>query len=355
MGTVELQQAAGRTTYRVAAPPVSGVLRLRALTTSAVVTALLLLVFCLSVSVGDYPVALVDVMRALAGSGDEGTLLIVRELRLPRALVGVLVGAAFGMSGAILLSITRNPLASPDILGITQGASAAVVAGIVVGLGGGLGTPALALAGALAAAAAIYVLAWKQGTTGYRIVLVGIGVAAFCLSITQYLLVRAQVFEAQRAVLWLIGSLNSRDWIHVRPLALAMVVLVPLGLLTARWLTMLGLGDDIARGLGVPVQRARLVLLSVSVGLAAFATASAGPIAFVALLAPHIARRLAGLADPPLIGSAIVGSFIVLFSDLVSRELLSAAELPVGVVTAALGAPFLLVLLARANRRGSGG
>lgn len=355
VGVLDVAKVAGRTTYRLAAPPVSGVIRPRALAASVGLAALVFLTLCASVSLGDYPVAPPDVVRALVGSGDAGTLLIVRELRLPRALVGLLVGAAFGMSGAIVQSIARNPLASPDILGITQGASAAVVAGIVAGAAPGLGTPALALGGALAAAAGIVALAWKRGTTGHRIVLVGIGVAALGLSVTQYLLVRAELFEAQRAVIWLIGSLNSRDWVHVRPLALAAAVLVPPALLASRWLAALALGDDAARGLGVPVQGARLALLAISVALAAFATASAGPIAFVALVSPHLARGLAGLAAPPQVGSALAGSLVVLVADLAARLMVPSAELPAGVVTAMLGGPFLIMLLARANRAGSGG
>ncbi|PZF89469.1 FecCD family ABC transporter permease [Micromonospora deserti] len=349
-----VQQVAGRTTYRLARPSVSGVLRVRALVVGLVAAALALVTLSVSVSIGDYPVPLPDVVRALAGSGDPGTLLIVRELRLPRAVVALLVGAGLGMSGAILLALTRNPLASPDILGIAQGASAAVVAGVVLGFGSSLGTSGIALLGGLAAAAAIYLLAWRRGTTGYRIVLVGVAIAALCLAVTQYLLVRAQIFEAQRAVLWLIGSLDGRDWAHATPLAIALAVLVPTALATMRWLTLLGLGDDTARGLGVPVQTARLLLLLIGVGLAAFATAAAGPVGFVALLSPHIARRLAGVAGPPLLGSALVGSVIVLVSDVTAR-LLPGGQLPVGVVTAALGAPFLLILLARANRAGTGG
>ena len=355
MGALEVRQVAGRATYRLAAPPLSGVLRPRALAAAAGLAVLVFLALCVNVAVGEYPITLPGVVRALAGAGDAGTLLVVRELRLPRALAGLLVGAAFGLSGAILQAVARNPLASPDVLGITQGAAAAAVAGIVLGAGTGLGTPALALAGGLAAALATFLLAWRRGTTGYRIVLVGIGVGALGLAATQYLLVRAQVYEAQRAVLWLVGSLNGRDWAHVRPLAAALAVLAPLAALTFRWLTLLGLGDDTARGLGLRVQGARLALLLVAVALAASATAAAGPVAFVALLAPHAARRLAGLATPPLAGSALAGALAVLASDLAARQLLAPTELPVGVVTGAAGAPFLLLLLARTNRSGSGG
>lgn len=349
MRSLRLRRVAGLTTYRLARPPLSGVVRPRAVLLAVISSALALIMLAVSVSVGDYRLPMRDVVRAVGGLGDPGTLLIIQQLRLPRALVALLVGAAFGMSGAVLQSLTRNPLASPDIMGIAQGASVAVVAGIVVGFGGSLSTHLLALTGGLGAAAVIYLLAWTRGSNGFPIVLVGIGVAALCLAVTQYLLIRAQSVQAEQAMVWMIGSLNGRDWAQVAPLAAAVAVLAPLALSTTRWLVLLGLGDDTARGLGVPVGPARLALLLISVGLAAFATAAAGPIGFVALLSPHIARRLAEVADPPVVGSALIGSVLVLASDLLAR-VLPGGQLPVGLITAALGAPFLLVLLARANR-----
>ncbi|MGP3966612.1 FecCD family ABC transporter permease [Streptomyces sp. 6N223] len=345
----------GRRTFRLATPPVSGFLRPRQLVVCGVLAAAVFGLFLLGLSIGDVSIPVADVLRALAGTGDVGTWLVVHEFRLPRALAGLLVGVAFGMSGAIFQTITRNPLASPDMIGITQGAAAAVVGGIVLGWGSGLGTQTLGLLGGLAAALLIYALAWKRGTTGYRIVLVGIGVAWICTSITDYLTARGRVLEAQAALGWLVGNLNSRTWEQLRPLMWAMAVLVPAALLLSRLARTLQLGDDLARALGTPVQRVRLALLLVGVGLVAFGTAVGGPIAFVALAAPQIAQRLVGAAWPPLIASGLTGAFIVLFADLVARELISDTELPVGVVTGVLGAPFLLWLLIRVNRAGSGG
>ena len=314
----------------------------------------LLVVFCVSISVGDFPIPLTDVVPAILGVGNDQSEFIVRDLRLPRALTGVLVGASFAVSGAIFQSLARNPLASPDIIGIDAGASAAAVFCIVV-LSTSAGVTAFgALGGALVAALGIYVLAWKGGVSPYRLVLVGIGMAALLTSITQYLLTRAEIFEAQRAVVWLTGSLNGRGWEHVRSIGIADVVLLPLLLALIGPLRALQLGDDSAKGLGVRVERSRLLLVLVAVALAALATAAAGPVIFVAFVSAPIARRLT--RAPLAVGSAaLVGALLILLSDLVARRLFAPTELPVGVVTGVVGAPYLLWLLARANRVGRGG
>ena len=266
----------------------------------------------------------------------------------------MLVGVAFGISGAIFQSIARNPLASPDIIGIDAGASAAAVFCIVVVHASAALTATGALLGALVAALAIYVLAWKGGVSPYRLILVGIGIAAMLTAVTQYLLTRAEIFEAQRAVVWLTGSLNGRSWSHVRTIGIAVVLLVPVvGALAGR-LRVMQLGDDAAKGLGVPVERSRLTLVIVAVALAAMATAAAGPIVFVAFVAAPIARRMT--RSPLAIGvSALVGALIMLLSDLVARRSFAPTELPVGVITGIVGAPYLLWLLARSNRLGAGG
>ena len=311
-------------------------------------------VFCISISVGDFPIPLGDVVPAIFGVGTEDAEFIVRTLRLPRALTGLLVGASFGVSGAIFQSLARNPLASPDIIGIDAGASAAAVFCIVV-LSLSAGMTALgALAGALLTAFAIYLLAWKGGVSPYRLVLVGIGIAALLSGVTQYLLTRAEIFEAQRAVVWLTGSLNGRGWEHVRQVAIADILLLPVVVALIGPLRILQLGDDAARGLGVAVERSRLLLVIVGVALAALATAAAGPVIFVAFVSAPIARRLTG--SPLAVGSAaLVGALLVLLSDLVARRAFAPTELPVGVVTGVVGAPYLLWLLARSNRVGRGG
>jgi iron complex transport system permease protein len=327
----------------------------RAVLVSSALAVVIVVAGAVSVSVGDFPIPLADVVPAIVGLGNPGSDFIVRTLRLPRALTGALVGAAFGLSGAIFQSLARNALASPDVIGITAGASAAAVA-VIVWIGDGSAVVSVgALVGALATAAAIYLLAYRRGVVGYRLVLVGIGVAAVLGALTSYLLTRAEIFEAQRATVWLTGSLNGRSWDHVGPVAAALAVLLPVTLALGRQLRLLELGDDTAKGLGARVEASRAGLIAAGVGLAAVATASAGPIAFVALVAPQIARRLVHAGGATLVPSALVGAALVLLADLAARRAFAPTELPVGVVTGIIGAPYLLWLLARANRIGAGG
>jgi iron complex transport system permease protein len=322
---------------------------------SLALTAAIVVTGAVSVSVGDFPIPLADVLPAIFGYGSDDADFIVNTLRLPRALTGILVGAAFGLSGAIFQSLARNALASPDVIGITAGASAAAVA-VIVWYGGSSATVALgAFAGALATAIAIYLLAYRRGVSGYRLVLVGIGIGAMLASFTAYLLTRAEINDAQRATVWLTGSLNGRSWEHVRPVGVALAILAPITLVLGRRLRLLELGDDTAKGLGVRVERSRATLILAGVGLAAVATASAGPIAFVALVAPQIARRLVNSAGATLLPSALVGAALVTLSDVIARRTFAPTELPVGIVTGIVGAPYLLWLLARANRIGSAG
>lgn len=345
----------GRLAVRSGRLPVSARVDPRALAVSAALVAVSGVAFAVGVSVGEFPVPLAAVVPAIFGFGDADSDFIVRVLRLPRALTGLLVGAAFGLSGAIFQSLARNPLASPDIIGVNAGAGLAAVAVIVAVGGGAVPIAVAAFAGALATALAVYLLAYRRGVTGYRLVLVGIGVTAMLSSVTSWLLVRADITEAQRAAVWLTGSLNGRGWDHVVPVGIGLALLLPLTLALGRRLRCLQLGDDAARGLGVPVEAARLGLVVAGVGLAALATASAGPVAFVALVAPQIARRLTRASGVALVPAALTGAGIVLLSDLAGRRVFAPVELPVGVITAIIGAPYLLWLLARANRIGRGG
>ena len=350
MTTVQLVHLPGRSAVRSGRASV--VVRPRAVAVTTGLGVLAAAVACLSVSVGEYVVPLPDVVRALAGDGDPGQVLVVQRLRLPRVLVGLLVGAALGAAGALTSSVVRNPLATPDVLGVTAGASAGAV-GVLL-LGWPLPLPLAALAGGLAAAALVAGLSWRN-STGASLVLVGIALSACATALTSFLLVRAEVTDAQRAVLWLTGSLNGRGWEHVRPLLLAAGVLLPLAVVLARSLSTLRLGDDLARTLGTSVTAARLGLLAVAVALAAAATAAAGPVAFVALVAPQIALRLAATPGPTVATSAAAGALLVVAADLAGRAGLQSlglttTELPVGAVTALLGAPVLLVLLRRTTR-----
>jgi iron complex transport system permease protein len=327
----------------------------RAAAVSLALGVVVALAIAVSVSLGDFPIPVSDVVPAILGFGSADSEFIVRTLRLPRALTGALVGGAFGLSGAIFQSLARNALASPDIIGITSGASAAAVA-IIVWVGGSATLVATgALGGALLTAGLIYLLAYKRGVAGYRLVLVGIGVAAVLAAVTEYLLTRAEIFQAQRATVWLTGSLNGRGWDHVQIVAAVLVVVLPVTVGLGRQLRLLELGDDTAKGLGVRVEAARGALIAAAVVLVAVATAAAGPIAFVALVAPQIARRLVRSAGATIVPSALTGAALVLVADLVARRAFSPTELPVGVVTGIVGAPYLLWLLARANRIGAGG
>lgn len=318
---------------------------------SLVLVVALVVVFALSLAVGDFTVPLGDLPGILLGNGTGGGAYVVTELRLPRAVTGLLVGVAFGLAGALFQRLLRNPLASPDVIGVTQGASAAAVLCIVLlGVSGAV-VSAAALGGALVTGAVIYLLARRGGVSGYRLVLIGVGVGAVLTSVVSYLMTWADVTLAQQALVWLTGNLNGRGWDHVVPLALALVVLVPAALVLSRALTGLQLGDDTAAGLGLRVERTRLLLLVVATAFATFATAAAGPVAFVAFVANPSATRLAGGARTGLVPPALTGALVTLLGDFAAQHLLG-AQLPVGVVTGAVGAPYLLLLLATANRAG---
>lgn len=329
-------------------------LDLRAVIVTALLGAVTLVVFAWSISVGDFSVPLADVVATLLGDDIGGSAFIVRELRLPRALLAVTVGAAFGVSGALFQRVADNPLASPDVIGITSGAAASAVVVIVWFSGTASQVTTAALIGAVGTAAVIYVLSYRSGISGYRLVLIGIGIGAMLRAVTNYLLTKAEISDAVRASVWLVGSLNGRGWSDLWPVLIATLVLVPLALTIARQLRMLELGQDTAIGLGVPVGRIQAVMLLIGVALAALSTAAAGPIVFVALVAPQIAKRLTGVRTVGLLPAAVVGALLLLASDLIARRIVAPTELPVGVVTGVLGAPFLLYLLARGNRIGRG-
>jgi iron complex transport system permease protein len=329
--------------------------RMRALRVSVVLAVLLVLVGAVSLTLGAAGVAPADVLAALVGRADRLTSFVILELRLPRLAAGALVGACLGMSGALVQSMARNPLASPDIIGITAAASATgSIALVWFGLTGIL-LSGIVLAGTFAAAALIYVLAWRRGVSGYRFVLVGIGIAAFCGGIVSYVLTRADLRDVQQALVWLTGSLNSVDPAALAVLAVGAIVLLPCALVVGRPLGTLSLGDDLAAGLGVRPERTRLLVVAVAVALAAIAVAVAGPVSFVAFLAAPIARGLLGRGSLALVPSALLGALILVVSDVAAQFAIPGVSLPVGVVTGIVGAPYLLWLLARTNRIGRGG
>ena len=334
----------------------------RAALVSLVGLGLLFLLVAVDLSVGDFPIPLGDVVATLLGGGDAGQRFVVMELRLPQTAVAVAVGAALGLAGALTQTLARNPLASPDILGVTDGAAFGAVLVIVVsgasGYGGGLvsgrlqelGLPVAAFAGALITALLLYLLSWRRGLDMQRLVLVGIGLGCALLAATQYLLVNSRIQDAASAQVWLSGSLTARGWEHGRPVLLTLVLLVPLALVLVRSLNAMLLGDDAARGLGVRLQLTQLGVLMVAVGLTSVSVAAVGPLEFVALVVPQVALRLVGGSRPPLLASMVAGAVLVVGADLITRAVLPFA-LPAGIVTAAIGAPYLIWLLVRANRR----
>ena len=320
-------------------------------TVLAVLGILIVLVFAVTLMVGNSFYAPADVVRVILGETVPGASFTVGELRLPRATMGLLAGFAFGIAGVTFQTMLRNPLASPDIIGISSGASVAAVFGIVVLALDEASVSFLALAGALTTAAAIYLLGGRRGFAGTRLILIGIGVAAMLDSAVTYILSRAAVWDLQSAMQWLTGSLNGATWSGVLPLAIASAVLVPLLLAQGRGLGMLRLGDDPAASLGVNVRRTRVLLIVAAVALLAFATAACGPIAFVAFMAGPIAARLIGSGASPLLPAGLVGALLVLVADLVGQFAFD-SRYPVGVITGALGAPYLVFLLIRINRSG---
>ncbi|OEV03089.1 FecCD family ABC transporter permease [Streptomyces oceani] len=315
--------------------------------------ALLGALFTLASGGGDYPLSVDQVLSTLIGQGNPADAFIVREVRLPRVATGLLVGAALALGGAVFQSVVRNPLGSPDILGFTQGSAAGALVAIALLGGGSLALASGAILGGVGTGLLIYALSWRQGLHGYRLVLIGIGVTAILTGVNGYLLTRAQISEAARAVLWLTGSLDGRGWEDVLPLLCAMVVLLPVVLLgCARALHMLEMGDDTAYALGVRVDRVRLAALAAAVLLVSFGAAAAGPVAFVALVAPQLARRLTKAPGPNLLPAACLGSALLVLADLVAQRAFTGHELPVGVITGVLGGGYLVWLLATERRAG---
>ncbi|WIY54055.1 iron chelate uptake ABC transporter family permease subunit [Devosia sp. YIM 151766] len=325
-------------------------------TVSVGLLAALLVAFALALNLGDYPVPVDGVIRSLlspfTGLTDRGVDFIVLQVRLPRAILAVLSGAAFAWAGIIFQTLLRNPLASPDIIGIAHGASAAAVFCIIILGWTGLAVSLGAFGGAVLTALAIYLLAWRNGVTAYRVVLIGIGMAAMLAAVISYLFTRARLNDVQQAMGWLVGSLNAARPGDILVLGLALAVLVPLMVTLLRSLDAMELGDDTARSLGARVEFTRLGLMLVAVGFAAFATSVVGPVGFVAFVSGPLARALLKGAGRGFPQAALVGSLVMLVSDLVAQHLLPATQLPVGVVTGACGALFLLWLLMASGRSG---
>ena len=311
--------------------------------------------FVLTMMVGSFYVSAWDVITSAFHLRDEPSVdFIVRDLRLPTATAALAVGFALGVSGMLFQRLLGNPLASPDFVGISSGASLFAVSSIILLGAGSSMISASALAGALLTALLIYVLAWREGISGYRFILIGIGISEFARAIIGYIVAHAELYEARQAMTWLVGTVGQSGSTELRTLLVALVVLVPVALLLQRPLRVLELGDDTAHALGARVELSRLALIAVSIILSGLATAVAGPIMFVALIAGPIAQRIVGHSGGGIMAAGFVGSIIVLGADLVAQHVVPVV-LPTGVITGIIGAPYLIWLLATVNREGRGG
>lgn len=324
----------------------------RALVTGLLLTAATVVLAVVLIGTGDFEIAPGDVVRTVLGNGTPADDFIVNDLRLPRVLVAILVGAALGMSGAVFQSVSRNPLGSPDMLGFGYGSAVGALVVITLFKGGATEVALGAVVGGVLTGAVVYLLAYKKGIHGYRLVLVGIGASAVLVAVIQYLIAKAQLVEATRAMVWLTGSLAGRDWAQVWPLLITCAVLFPLVLGQGRALRVIEMGDDAAYALGVPVERTRMLLMLAAVVLTTAAAAAAGPISFVALAAPQLARRLTRSPGSNLLTGALMGTVLLLASDLASQRAFGADQLPVGVVTGLVGGVYLLWLLVTERRAG---
>lgn len=334
-------------TYRSRKLPLSFLIDKKALWLTLFLLLLTFAVVVISTGLGSMFIHPLDVLSVLFGGGSEINQVVVLNLRLPRIIVALLVGIALGVAGSIMQSLMRNPLASPDIVGVTGGASAAAVAFLTLFEGISIHyLPFAAFVGAAVVTLLIYLLAWKKGVTPLRLVLVGVGIGAAMQALTTLLIVTSPIHLTSKAMIWLSGTVYGSNWNNVLTLLPWVVVFIPLTFIFARSINAQQLGDEVATSIGDPVHRHRFLLMLFCVALAGSAVAVGGAIGFVGLLAPHIARKLVGPSLGALIPtSAVIGGLIVLLADLIGRLAFDPLDVPVGIFTAAIGAPFFIFLL----------
>ena len=307
------------------------------------------------IMVGEFGLGLHDVLAALTGQSTGMARTVVVEWRLPRVATALAVGAALGFAGAIFQTITRNPLASPDILGVVSGASSFALTALLAGGGTGallsaLGVPLSAFVGGIAVSVAMWWLSRGGGLGSFQLIFAGIILNALAVAYNSFLLVRADYRDVGKAQAWVTGSVGSSGWSDAAAVLVALALVVPLLRWASFQLEALSLGDDTAAGLGVDPRRTQLVLMVLAVALTSTAVAASGPIAFVAFVAPHVGRRLAHAPTPPLGTAMIAGALIVAGADLAVRTVVP-GDLPVGVATSAFGGAALLYALMRATRK----
>jgi len=319
-------------------------------------TVILLILLCAALAVyglgsGTLSLTPLQVIDALRGEGPHNLTVIVTQWRLPRVVMALILGAALAASGAIFQSLMRNPLGSPDVIGFNTGAYSGVLVAIVLFNSAIAGITVGAMAGGLLTALVVYLLAWRNGVETFRLIIVGIAVRALLVAGNTWLVISASLESALTAGLWSAGSLNGITWAKSLPVLGLIILAWALAALLSRRMHLLEMGDDMARALGVPVERTRLWLMLAGVGLTAAATAVAGPISFIALVAPQIARRLCPNQSQPLLIAGLTGALLLLAADVATQRLFLPYQLPVGVLTVSLGGIYLIGLLIRESRK----
>jgi iron complex transport system permease protein len=311
------------------------------------------LVVVVSTGSGEMKINPLTVISVLFGGGSEMEKLVITSFRLPRIIVALMVGISLAIAGGILQGMIRNPLASPDVLGITGGAAAAVVSflalfsdknhSLTVSIAW---LPLAAFIGATVVGFLVYFLSWKNGVSPIRLVLIGIGISTLMQAITTLTMVMGPIYQASQANIWITGTVYGSNWSNVAILVPWTVIFVIIALALARTINIQELGDEVATGLGGKVQKQRFILLMISTALIGGSVAFAGGIGFVGLMAPHMARRLVGSSFGALLpASALIGGILVMVADLIGRTLFSPLEVPAGVFTAGIGAPYFIYLL----------
>lgn len=341
----------GYRTFSVQRRRWSGTVSVRAVVVTLALAAATMLGVVVSISTGTYDIPLDQVVGGLLGTADPGTVLVVQEWRMPRVLLAALFGIALGMSGAIFQSLTRNPLGSPDIIGFSSGSYTGAFIVILVTGGGYYAVAAGALLGGIATALVVFVLAYRRGVQGFRLIIVGIGVSALLAALNTYLMLKASTEQQLTAGVWGSGSLNGLSVTELVPVAIVLAVLVPASLALSPALRVLELGDDAAGSLGSRPTGVRLATIVLGVALVALVTAAAGPIAFIALVAPQIARRLTRSAGVGLIAAGVTGALLLVISDFLAQRLFAPLQLPVGIVTVSVGGIYFVWLLIAETRR----
>lgn len=325
----------------------------KALITSLLLLAAVFCIFVISTGLGEVMISPLNVLKTFFGYGNDMENLFIFSFRLPRIIIALLVGISLAIAGAILQGLIRNPLASPDIIGISGGGSVGVVVFLMLfsNKNNALTVsiewmPVAAFLGATIIGLLVYFLSWKNGSTSIRLVLIGIGLSMLTQSLTTLFMIKGPIYQAAQANVWITGTVYGATWEQVRTLLPVVIVLLIVSIISVRNVNIQELGDELATGVGSAIQKNRLLLLVLSTALTGSAVAFAGAIGFVGLMAPHIGRRLVGSSFGALLPvSALIGAILVMVADLIGRTLFSPLEVPTGVFTAAIGAPYFIYLL----------